>query len=235
LFFAFAGGETALNVSGEMKNPGRTAPLGLLFGIVGTIVIFCAIQLVAQAVLGNDLANYTEAPLAEVAGKIAGPIGHTVIIAGSVIAILGILNSLPLTFSRVMFAGAKDGLMPRFLAVIHPKFATPANAIISFSVIAFIVAVSGGFRQLAIIVSATLLLIYVGVVLATIKFRITDPVKKPGTFRNPGGITVHVVALLALGLFIVQLEIKELLAVGSFIALLSFVYLVMWLKRNRKK
>jgi amino acid transporter len=38
LFFAFTGGETALNISGEMKNPGRTGPLGLLIGVVG---LFC--------------------------------------------------------------------------------------------------------------------------------------------------------------------------------------------------
>jgi APA family basic amino acid/polyamine antiporter len=234
LFFAFAGGETALNVSGEMKNPSRTGPLGLLFGILGTIIIFCAIQLVAQGVLGNELASHKEAPLAEVAGKIAGPWGHTAIIACSLIAILGILNSLPLVFSRVMYAGAKDGLLPGYLAKVHPRFATPANAIASFSVIAFAVAASGGFRQLAILVSATLLLIYMGVVLATIKFRIANKTEKPGTFRIPGGFTVPVVALLAIGLFIIQLEIKEMIGVSIFIAILSFIYLLMMWKKRRK-
>jgi amino acid transporter len=110
-----------------------------------------------------------------------------------------------------MFAGAKDDILPRYLARIHPRFSTPVNAIITFSVIAFIVAVSGGFRQLAVIVSATLLLTYAGVVLATIKFRLNKQADKPGTFKIPGGLTVPVAALLALAWFIIQLKSKEIL------------------------
>lgn len=195
LFFAFAGGESALNVGGEMKNQNRTAPLGILYGTLATIVIFCSIQLTAQGVLGTELLNYKEAPLAAVADKLAGPVGYFIIIGGSAVAIFGVLTSLPLVFPRVMLAGAQDNLLPGYLAKIHPRFATPANAIITFSVIAFVVAVSGGFRQLAVIVSASLLLLYIGVVLATIKFRFTKNADKSGTFKVPGGLAIPVAAL----------------------------------------
>ncbi|KAA9042151.1 amino acid permease [Ginsengibacter hankyongi] len=226
LFFAFAGGETALNIGGEMKNPSRTAPLGILYGMVATIVIFCFVQLAAQGVLGSDLANYKEAPLAEVADKAIGPIGHTIVIVASLVAIFGILNSLPLAFPRVMLAGAEDKLLPGYLAKIHPRFATPANAIITFSVIAFFVAVSGGFRQLAIIVSASLLLLYVGVVLATIKFRLKKKVDRPGTFKIPGGLIIPITALVALGCFIMQLQAKEIIGITVFIGVLSIIYFI---------
>ncbi len=209
LFFTFAGGESVLNVGGEMKNPSRTAPLGLLFGLLATIIIFCAVQLVAQSTMGASLANYKEAPLAEVASILMGPWAHKMIIVASVIAIFGILTSLPLVFPRVMFAGAENKLLPAFLAKVHPRFATPSNAIISFSVIAWMVAVSGGFRQLAIIVSASLLLLYTGVVLATIKFRFKKDIDRSGSFRIPGGITVHIAALFALGWFIFQLRLRN--------------------------
>ncbi len=225
LFFAFAGGETALNVGGEMKNPSRAAPLGILYGTLATIVIFCSIQLAAQGVLGPELANYKEAPLAEVADKLVGPLGHTIIIAASVTAIFGILNSLPLAFPRVMLAGAEDNLLPRYLAKIHPRFATPVNAIITFSVIGFIVAVSGGFRQLAVIVAASLLLLYLGVVLATIKFRLRKNVDRSGAFTIPGGLTIPIAALVALCLFIIQLKLKEIIGITIFITALSIIYL----------
>jgi len=233
LFFAFAGGETALNVSGEMKNPSRSAPLGLLYGILATVVIFCGVQLVAQSSLGTSLANYKEAPMAEVANRFAGPWGHKAIIAASVIAIFGILSSLPMVFSRVMFAGANNNLLPAYLGKIHPRFATPANAIITFSAISFLVAVSGGFRQLAVIVSAALLLLYAGVVLATIKFRFKRNLDRSGTFKIPGGLVVPVAALLALSFFIVQLKSSELLGTAFFISSLSVIYFVKHLsKRN---
>src|SRR6185437_4959673 len=70
LFFAFAGGETALNIGGEMKNPSRTAPLGIMYGMLATILIFCLIQLAAQGVLGAGLSNFKEAPLAAVADNL---------------------------------------------------------------------------------------------------------------------------------------------------------------------
>ncbi|MBA2499228.1 MAG: amino acid permease [Chitinophagaceae bacterium] len=199
LFFTFAGGESVLNVGGEMKNPSRTAPLGLLWGLLATIFIFCAIQLVAQSTLGSSLVNFKEAPLAEVARSQMGSWAYTMIIVASVIAIFGILTSLPLVFPRVIFAGAENNLLPGFLAKVHPRFATPANAIITFSVIAWMVAVSGGFRQLAIIVSASLLLLYSGVVLATIRFRFKKNNNTTNNFRIPGGLTVHITALFALG------------------------------------
>ena len=225
LFFAFAGGETALNIGGEMKNPRRTAPLGILYGMLATIIIFCFVQLAAQGVLGDGLSNFKEAPLAAVADKLIGPVGHTIIIGASLIAIFGILSSLPLAFPRVILAGAEDNLLPRYLAKIHPRFATPANAIITFSAVALLVAVSGGFRQLAIIVSASLLLLYVGVVLATIKFRLKKDIDKTGTFKIPGGLVVPMAALVALCFFIVQLQLKEIADIAIFICALSLIYL----------
>lgn len=233
LFFAFAGSESALNVGGEMKNPNRTAPLGVIYGTLATIVIFCSIQLAAQGVLGVELAGYKEAPLAAVADKLTGSVGRIVIIAGSAIAIFGTLTCLPLVFPRVMLAGAKDNLLPGYLAKIHPRFATPANAIITFSVIAFVVAVSGGFRQLAVIVSASLLLLYIGVVLATIKLRFTKNVDKSGTFKIPGGLTVPVAALVALCCFIVQLKLKEITGIIIFISVLSTIYLLRAMQKKR--
>ncbi|HEX8278465.1 MAG TPA: hypothetical protein VF540_07210, partial [Segetibacter sp.] len=102
--------------------------------------------------------------------------------------------------------------------------ATPANAIITYCVIAFIVAVSGGFKQLAIIVSASLLLIFAGVILAAIKFRLTGRANQTGTFKIPGGLTVHIAALVAVALFIIQLELKEIAGLCIFLCVLSVIY-----------
>ena len=67
LFFAFSGAECALSASGEIKNPSKTVPMGLSMGIGGLLVLYVGLQTVAQGVLGPELANQTEAPLAAAA------------------------------------------------------------------------------------------------------------------------------------------------------------------------
>ena len=225
LFFAFAGGETALNISGEMKNPNRTAPLGLLLGVLFLVIFYALLQIVSQSAMGAELANQ-KAPLAAVAGILLGSWGIKVLIACGVIAIFGSFYSIILGFSRVLFAGAKDGLLPKFLSAVHPKYATPHLAIISFSVIAFIMAVSGGFRQLIVLATITILISYTGVVLVLIKFRLKENTAYPAGFRLPGGLLIPMITLIILGWFLFQSKLNELIAIGILLAALSVIYAV---------
>ena len=225
LFFAFAGGETALNISGEMKNPNRTAPLGLILGVIILVIFYALLQIVSQSAMGAELANQ-KAPLAAVAGILLGSWGIKVLIACGVIAIFGSFYSIILGFSRVLFAGAKDGLLPKFLSAVHPKYATPHLAIISFSVIAFIMAVSGGFRQLIVLATITILISYTGVVLVLIKFRLKENKAYPAGFRLPGGLLIPIVTLIILGWFLFQSKLNELIAIGILLAALSVIYAV---------
>ncbi len=233
LFFAFAGGETALNISGEMKNPNRTAPLGLILGVIILVVFYALLQLVSQSALGTDLANQ-KAPLAAVAGILLGSWGIKVLIACGVIAIFGSFYSTILGFPRVLFAGANDGLLPKFLSKVHPKYATPHLAIISFSAISFIMAVSGGFRQLIVLATITLLISYAGVVLALIKFRLKSSKAYPAGFMLPGGLLIPIVTLIILGWFLFQSKLNELIAIGIFFSVLSLIYAVKIFFNKRK-
>ena len=232
LFFAFAGGETALNISGEMKNPNRTAPLGLILGVIILVVFYALLQLVSQSALGAELANQ-KAPLAAVAGILLGSWGIKVLIACGVIAIFGSFYSTILGFPRVLFAGANDGLLPKFLSKVHPKYATPHLAIIGFSAIAFIMAVSGGFRQLIVLATITLLITYAGVVLALIKFRLKSSKAYPASFMLPGGLLIPIVTLIILGWFICQSKLNELIAIGIFLAVLSVIYAAKFFFKKR--
>jgi APA family basic amino acid/polyamine antiporter len=72
LFFAFSGAESALSTSGEIKNPSKTVPRGLLLGLGGILMLYVGLQTVAQGVLGAELANNTEAPLAAAATAVFG-------------------------------------------------------------------------------------------------------------------------------------------------------------------
>ncbi|MES1218694.1 MAG: APC family permease, partial [Bacteroidota bacterium] len=223
LFFAFIGGETALNVSGEMKNPKRTAPLGLLLGVVSIIIFFSLIQIVAQSSLGAEL-NHQKAPLAASAGILLGTWSTTVLISCGVIAIFSSSYSLVLVFSRVLFAAANDGLMPPFLSKVNSKYSTPHMAIITYSLISFLIAISGGFKQLLVLATSSMLLLFVGVALAVIKFRLKSNKEYPASFTLPGGLAIPLLTLLVIIWFLFQSKSKEVWSMGIFLAVLSVVY-----------
>jgi len=233
LIFAFGGGEIALNASGEIINSKRTVPLGILYGIGTVIILYVLIQFVSQGVLGAELPSHTRAPLAAVAEKVMHKGGSILIIAGGVISIFGTLGGDNLSYPRLLFAGARNGLYPGFLSFVSKRFSTPVWAIVVYTTLVVICATSGGFKPLAIISSATLLLIYLSVVLSTIKLRFRDRSKPRDTFKIPGGLTIPVLALITIIWFLVHLARKEALGILSFLILLSVIYAVLMIIRRK--
>ena len=198
LFFAFMGAEIGLSVGGEVKNPQKTIPRAIFIGIAGVLILYILIQTVSVGVLGSDLANYTENPLAEVGGLVFGPIGLTLITLGAAVSLFGNLNGGILNMPRILFAAARDGVIPpTALSNIHPKYKTPQVSIVILTSIAFLLASIGGFQMLAIVSSAISLMVYLGVVLAVIKLRKIVPAHAQ-SFRIPGGYTVPVAASIVI-------------------------------------
>ena len=222
LFFAFGGGaEATLNATGEIQNPSRTIPRGILLGSLTVFIIYLSVQLVAQGVLGDDLVTHKEAPLAAVAEKFVGSYGSILLVVGAAVSCFGMISGDILASSRLPYAAARDGLLPKFLARVHPRFATPHWAVIIYASTGLILAISGGFRQLAILSSAAILLVYVGVILATIKLRKQN---QENTFRIPGGVTVPLLALMATGWFLSHLSKTEVMGTIVYIVFFSGVY-----------
>lgn len=225
LFFAFGGGaEATLSATGEIKNPTYTIPRGFLLGVFIVFLFYLSIQVVAQGVLGDALVAEKESPLGAVASIVFGKHGLTFMIVAAAVSCFGLISGDMFVSSRVPYAAARDGLLPAFLAKVHPKFSTPYFSIILYASVSFIYAISGGFRQLAVLSSASILLIYLGVIAATIKLRSR---RVDGAYTNPGGLTIPILALLATGWFLSNLALKEIVAVIVFLTFFTAVYYVM--------
>ena len=235
LFFAFQGAESALNTGGEVKNPQKTFPKGILISISFVILLYVSIQLVAQGILGASLSTYREAPLAEVAKQIWGPLGVTLILAGAAISMFGFLSGDVLNMPRVIYSAARDKvILPLRLAKIHRNYATPHYSIILYAVMGCFFSITGEFKQLAILSSASVLLIYFGVAMAFIKLRITGKAEA-GTFRVWGGYTVPVISILIILWVLSKLTTNEIMGIVSFIAILSAIYMFMKLLKKKSK
>lgn len=235
LFFAFAGFETALGASGEIMNPKRTIPLGILFGGGMVIIIYFLLQIVTQGVLGTQMELVKDAPLAAVAERIVGSLGGTLLLVAAAISCFGAVSTDVMSTPRVLYAGANDGLFPKFLGKVHPKFATPYWSIICFAGLIFIFSVSGGFQQLAILASAAILLIYLLVILATIKLRFKKQDTSEKTFKVPGGLIIPGIGIASIIWLLTSLSKWEIISTLIFIGVIGMIYFVMkWMKSKNK-
>jgi basic amino acid/polyamine antiporter, APA family len=186
LFFAFQGIEEALAPSAEIRDPARTVPKAM-FGATGTVILlYVALQLVSQGVLGGELAHQTTAPLAAVAGRLVGVAGSTLVMIGIAVSIFGSLAGGMLSTPRAFFLAAEDGMLPAALARVHPRFRTPHIAILTVAALMFLLAATGGFKHLAVLSSASILCVYLAICLGALKLRYTRK-REPGAFRAPGG------------------------------------------------
>jgi amino acid transporter len=169
---------------------------------------------------------HKDAPLAEVSNRLFGTAGVLLVTIGAIVSMLGSLSGAILSIPRIFFAGARDGIFPKFFGTVHPRFVTPARAIILYSSIDFVFALFGGLRQLLILSTATTLLIYLGVVLSVIRLRRIMPMASGTGFRVPGGMVVPIITSIAILWLFFTLTWTELAGMALLLCLLSVVYLV---------
>jgi basic amino acid/polyamine antiporter, APA family len=232
LIFAFVGAETALNVSGEIKDPLKTIPKGIMLSILIVVILYILIQLTVQGILGRSITDFREAPLAEAAKRMIGPAGASIVIIGALFSMFGNISGMVLNMPRVLFAASRDKVIPMTgLSRVHQKFLTPHISIITYACLGFIFASAGEFKQLAMLSSASYLLIYLGVVLSSVKFRITGR-DEEGSYKIPGGYSIPGLSALVIIWLLTNLPLKELGAMSVFILLLTAVYFILKLFRS---
>ncbi len=213
LIFAFVGAETALNSSGEFKNPSKTVPMGILLGMGSIFIVYLGLQTVAQGVLGSELAQNTEAPLAATAELVFGDWGATLLLVGAAISIFATLSGDILATPRVIFAAARDKNLPGVLGKVHPKFKTPHMAIIFYVTAIGLIAVSGTFQMLAVLASGSILIVYIGVCAATVKVRMRDGEPSAEEFKMPAGYVVPILGSSVIIWMLSQMSQDEWLSI----------------------
>ncbi|HLW35995.1 MAG TPA: amino acid permease [Chthoniobacterales bacterium] len=226
LMFAFVGIEVALIPSGEVKNPARTVPRSIYLALLITTIIYLLIQIVGQGVLGNQIANYKDGPLAEAAFQFLGNTGRTVLLAGATISAFGFVTSDILSSPRMIFAFGRDGSVPAWFAHVHPRYRTPDVAIITYTVLAFAMSVSGTFEQLAVLSNVAVLLMYL-LCCAACWFLVQRDVRTEGGgagFNFPGMKIIPALAIIAIIWILAHATLWEFEINGIVLAIASAGY-----------
>ena len=224
LVFAFLGVESALVPSGEVKDPARTVPRAIFIAMAIVALLYVAIQLVAQGLLGAALPG-DPTPLASAASVALGPAGRTLILVGSTVSMFAYVSGMTLAVPRMLFAFGRDGFLPAMLARVHSRWHTPYVAIVAQTAIVLALALFARFEQLAVAANVTVLLVYAACCLAAAELRRRDVRSGGIPFRVPGGAVVPWLALVVIGWILWRVRADEWRAAAVVIATAVAVYL----------
>jgi len=221
LLFAYAGFENTAAPAGEYKNPRRDVPFALVVHIGLVTSLYFGVQWVALGTLPDVGSSAT--PLADSAERFLGSWAGLLLTAGAALSILGTNSNTVLAGPRYLLALTRDGFGPSVLARIHPRFRTPAVAILVQTTIALPLTLTGSFVQLATLSVVARLATYLGTAAAVpVLRRKLEPSSE--TVRLPGGPLIPVGAgLLTLGLA-ASAEPSNLIAAGIALVAGAVVY-----------
>ena len=128
--FAFGGWHMVSYTAGETVNPERTIPRALVLGTLIVTVCYIALNVIYLRVLSIDRVTASTRIAADAAEVLVGPIGATLVAMLVILSTFGAVNGIILAGPRVYFSMATDGLFLKWAAVLHPRFGTPARAIV---------------------------------------------------------------------------------------------------------
>ncbi len=184
VLWAFDGWGDLTKVGGEVKDPRRNMPRAIVLGTLAVVAIYLLANVAYLSVLSVDEIRGARLVAADVAQKLIGPIGVTLVSITVLLSTFGSVNGSLLTGPRIFFAMADDGLFFRQVAAVHPKFKTPYVAILLAAGIGIAFVLLRSFEQLADIFVTASLVFYILSVGAIFPLRRradwNPPVKVPG-------------------------------------------------------
>lgn len=148
VMFSYGGWQTSSFVAGEMRNPQRDLARGLLLGVSGVILLYCAVAFVCVHALGPAGLAASKTPATDVMRLALGERGANFIAVGIAISTLGFLSQGMLTAPRVYFAMAEDGLFFPIVAEVSAATRVPVVAIVLQGVAAAVIALTGTYGQI---------------------------------------------------------------------------------------
>jgi APA family basic amino acid/polyamine antiporter len=216
LVYVFSGFEAVLVNSGEVRHSQRVIPFALLFGLGAAVLLFLLIQVVCIGTL-PQLAS-SERPVADASQKFLGTVGPVIISVGALIGILGTLNTVMLALTRLPFAMAVQGQLPRLLMRVSRKYQTPHVSILISAATVLLLSIAGTFIYAVRITVITRVIVYLSTCLALPILRrgqsMSTGFHLPGGFLISGVCVVLCLWLLAYSAFSEVRDVAIALGIG---------------------
>ncbi|RYZ29783.1 MAG: amino acid permease [Chitinophagaceae bacterium] len=224
LVFAFGGFESVMVNTGEIRNPNKTIPFGLLTATLVVAVFYILIQIVCIGTLPN--LSKSEKPLAEAAAGFIGNTGGILISVGALVSILGTLHVLILSGSRLPFAFSQEGQFPLKFSYVDPKRLTPTFSILLVVILSSFVSIAWSFLTALTVAVIIRVAVYFSVCASLLRLRKKE--RQTEFYKLPFG---NVIAILGMAFSIWLLSASKLVELRNTAIFLSIGIAIYFLQR----
>ena len=230
VFISFGGLTKVVALSEEVKNPGKNLPLGMIFSLAVTSILYALVIYVTIGVMDPVNLKSTLTPISDGAAIFGGNLLKIIISIGAFLAFISTANAGIMTASRYPLGMSRDKLLPSAFQKISSKFKTPYVSILATG---FFMVVAILFLRLELLVkvaSSVLILLYIFANLTLILFRESKILSYRPKFRSPLYPYMQIFGILG-GIFL-------LVEMGSFILFVTAIFLflgVAWYKVYAQK
>ncbi|WP_068502044.1 amino acid permease [Paenibacillus kribbensis] len=205
VFFAFIGFDAVSSAAEETKNPARDLPRGIIFSLVICTLLYVIVSGIMTGIvpfMDFEGISHPVSLVLQVAGQnwVAG-----IVDIGAILGMTTVMLVMLYGQTRIMFAMSRDGLMPKVLSKVHPKYKTPYINTLFFGTLS---ALMGGLiplDELASLVNIGTLSAFILISVAVIVMRKTQP-NLPRAFRCPGVPYIPILAIISCAVLILNLN-----------------------------
>jgi APA family basic amino acid/polyamine antiporter len=233
VFFAFIGFDVVATTAEETVDPAKNVPIGIFGSLAICTVLYFAVSVILTGMQSfRDISPDDAAPLSTAFTNVGHDGIADVIAVGAAVGITVVVLILLLGQSRVAFAMARDGLLPRVFAKVHPKYRTPHVITITVGVLVAVLASFTSIDVLAELVNVGTLFAFILVSLGVIFLRRTRP-DLPRAFRVPLVPVLPILAALICFYLMLNLAVETWIRFVVWMAIGLVIYFAYGYRNSR--
>ena len=232
-FFSFGGWWDLTKLAGEVRDPEHTLPKALIYGVTILTAVYVLTSAAFMYLVPLELVTSGETFIAQAGEVLFGHLGARILSGIVIVAVLGSLAAVVMSAPRVYLAMARDGLFIPAAAAVHPRYGTPARAIVIQAALASLLVLLGSFDTI-LSYFVFVVVLFIGLTVAAL-FVLRRRSQHSTVYRTPGYPITPIIflILLALLLFLLGMNRPEQAAQGVAVVALGLpVYYLLFRGRH---
>ena len=232
VFISFGGLLNIASISGEVKDPSKNIPRGMILSVLSVTVVYAAILIVAVGILSGDKISGSHTPIADVGRILFGDIGYFIVSIGALFAFITTANAGIMSASRYPLALSEDNLLPGIISTLTKRKKSPVVAIFITGFFIFICLMLD-LTTLVKLGSVVILTLYILTNIAVIILREGRVQNYKPVFKVPFYPWIHIACISFFTFLIIDMGLVALEISISVVVLAMMIYLLYGRKRHK--